>query len=160
MAYTGFISHSNHPDDIAIVNAIVSHNRAREFEFYVAEKDLRPGRALKDKILQSIRSSDCIVLICSVHSSQSQVVSWEIGVADSIGKLVIPLLVEGTPPPDYFFAREYIVVSPGNPGLDYGSLSQAMNKMREGRNLGRGLLAGALGLLVWASSEDDGPPEL
>ena len=62
---------------------------------YLYENDPRPGLYVSAKVKAQIAESDALVVLLTVNSQYSAYVQQEIGVAEGLGKLVIPLVQPG-----------------------------------------------------------------
>ena len=62
---------------------------------YVFEEDPQPGRYLSEKIQAAIRTSDAVVVFLTTNSHFAPFVQQEIGFAEGLNKLIIPLVQPG-----------------------------------------------------------------
>ena len=89
-AYTVFISHSSKEKWIA--GQISKEIKALGAQTWLDLKDLRGGDEIRRSIKRGIRASQEAVVLLSANSITSQWVSYEVGVADSQGKRITPIL--------------------------------------------------------------------
>lgn len=93
MAYRVFISHST--SDLGLVTSLANLLSKFGMKVVVAEWYLRPGVSLDEKVLESIRSSDCLVALLTRSGTRSAWVHHEIGCARGLNVPVIPLVEKG-----------------------------------------------------------------
>ena len=89
-AYTVFISHSLKEEWIA--GQISKEIIALGAKTWLDLKDLHGGDEIRRSIKRGIRASQEAVVLLSANSITSQWVSYEVGVADSQGKRITPIL--------------------------------------------------------------------
>ena len=90
MGYQVFISHST--KDEKLVSSIKNALEDADISVYLAEEHLQPGENLPNKIIQNIKSSDCMVVVLTNMGKRSQFVNQEIGAARMANKAVIPMV--------------------------------------------------------------------
>ena len=90
MGYQVFISHST--KDRKLVSSIKNALEDADISVYLAEEHLQPSENLPNKILQNIKSSDCVVVVLTDMGKRSQFVNQEIGAARMVNKAVIPMI--------------------------------------------------------------------
>lgn len=89
-AYTVFISHSSKESWIA--KQISKEIESLGAETWLDVKDLRGGDEIRRSIKRGLRASHEAVVLLSANSLTSQWIIYEVGVADSQGKRVTPIL--------------------------------------------------------------------
>jgi len=94
MAYKVFLSHST--KDERTIRSIIKLLQQRGLEVFVAEWHINPGADLTSNIMNSIRSSHCVLALLTKNGVRSTWVNQEIGYALGLKKLVIPLVEKGT----------------------------------------------------------------
>lgn len=105
------------------------------------------SQSLRDQI----QSSDCVLAIISAESADIDNVGYEIGLADSLNRPVIPIVEEGVAIPTFLFGKEYILIDRDQPKLSYQRAADYLNKLKlekEQRNAIGGVLLLGLGLLL------------
>jgi hypothetical protein len=68
---------------------------SRNISTYIAELSLEPGVSLSKKISDSIRNSDIVLAVLSKKGTRSEWVNQEIGMANALGKIIIPVVENG-----------------------------------------------------------------
>ncbi len=76
-----FLSHSNHPDDLNIIELLNLGFRLIGVNLYIAERDPKPSDRLSDKLKSKIDASDAVLVLYSSYASESKDVNWEVGYA-------------------------------------------------------------------------------
>jgi hypothetical protein len=78
-------------------------------EVFVAEDSVRPSESLPDRLSQAIAACDMFVVLWSANAKASGWVSQEIGKAHSLGKPILPLVLEDElPVPGFIGQIKYI----------------------------------------------------
>jgi hypothetical protein len=160
MAYRIFISHSvaDHP----WVEWLGAHAGTIGIAAYLYENDPQPGLYISDKVKGHIAECDALVVLLTVNSQYSPYVQQEIGVAEGLGKLVIPIVQPGVDQRSLAMlaGREFISFDRQNPQTALqiflgwlNSLSAQKSQEEANRNLA---LFGLAGLLLVALSRDSG----
>ena len=90
MSYKVFVSHSTR--DMELVMSIRNELRKAGMIVYLAEEHLQPGKNLPRKIIENIKSSDCVVVLLTYMGNRSQFVNQEVGAARIINKPIIPMV--------------------------------------------------------------------
>lgn len=92
-----FVSHSNSPEDILLLDKMTESFDRCGISTYVAERTPEPGYPLWAKIEAAIRRADAILVLFTEKGSQSGDIREEIGMAIGARKTkrVIPLVQEG-----------------------------------------------------------------
>lgn len=90
MGYKVFVSHS--VKDRNLVLNIRNQLKRAGVNVYLAEEHPQPGMNLPQKIINNIKSADCIVVVLTDAGVRSQFVNQEVGAARSINKPIIPMV--------------------------------------------------------------------
>ena len=90
MHYTVFLSHSSRNRNLVI--SIRNQLKKAGIGVYLAEEHPQPGKNLPQKIINNIKSSDCVVVLLTDTGVRSQFVNQEIGAARALNKPVIPMV--------------------------------------------------------------------
>lgn len=90
MHYTVFLSHSSRNRNLVI--SIRNQLKKAGIGVYLAEEHPQPGKNLPQKIINNIKSSDCVVVLLTDTGVRSQFVNQEIGAARALSKPVIPMV--------------------------------------------------------------------
>jgi hypothetical protein len=106
---------------------------------YFAELYPEPGVTLWEKIKGMIHNSDAVIVLWTKNAKNSAFVNQELGYAEALNKLIIPLVEQGVAPEGLLAGREYI---PYRRGRDVESFSMLCNaiykfllrKMKKKRN--------------------------
>jgi len=61
---------------------------------YLAEEDPRPGMNLPQKIINNVKSADCMLVLLTDTGIRSRFVNQEIGAAKAINMRIIPMVEE------------------------------------------------------------------
>lgn len=122
MRYKVFVSHSTR--DMKLVTNIRDDLKKAGMIVYLAEEHLQPGKNLPQKIIDNIKSSDCMVVLLTYMGSRSQFVNQEIGAARMIKKPIIPMVERKIEKKvgGLLAGLEYILFDKANP-------KQAINKV-------------------------------
>ncbi|UCG42410.1 MAG: toll/interleukin-1 receptor domain-containing protein [candidate division WOR-3 bacterium] len=115
MAYKVFISHSAR--DQGLVMALSRQFVQFGVDVLVAEWYVQAGQPLSAKVRSQMEDSDCVVVLLTRDGQRSHWVQQEIGIAVRAGKLVIPLVEQGTPQEELGILGgvEYISYDPTQP---------------------------------------------
>ena len=90
MDYKVFLSYST--KDMGLVVKIRDDLTKAGISVYLAEERPEPGKTLSQKIMENIKSSDCMIVLLTDIGIRSQYVNQEIGAARMIDKPVIPMV--------------------------------------------------------------------
>jgi hypothetical protein len=93
---------------------------------YLAELSPEPGVTLWEKIKGMIGSSDIVIVLWTKSARSSAFLNQELGYADSLNKLIIPLAERGTDAEGLLAGREYISFERGRDAEAYSSLCDAL----------------------------------
>jgi hypothetical protein len=104
-----FVSYSTH--DLKNVAELQQSLAGTGVDVFVAEHSVAASEALSEKISSAIASCDLFVVLWSAKAKASDWVSQEIGKAHSLGKTILPLLLdEGLTLPGFISGLKYIPV--------------------------------------------------
>lgn len=87
-----FISYST--DDLKNVDQLKVLLENSGVEVFVAEHSVLPGQNLPEEIKKAIRDCDVFILLWSQSARGSDWVPQEIGIAQELGKQIVPLVLE------------------------------------------------------------------
>jgi hypothetical protein len=115
MAYKVFISHSTR--DQGLVTGLANMLNRYGVDVLVAEWYLQPGQPVATKILQQIKSADCVVVFLTRDGIRSGWVQQEIAAALGSHRLLVPLAEKGTPARELAALQglEWIEYDPSSP---------------------------------------------
>lgn len=83
----------------------------------LSDKDLQPGHAsLREGVRRQIQSASKVIIVWSPSSASSQWVNYELGLADALGKVIIPVVVRGEMQrlPSQVQGRQVVVLDEGD----------------------------------------------
>lgn len=151
MAYKVFISHTAAEADLPFLNEILKRSATMGVQCYMAQHDTQAGTSLKDKLRQQIVECNCVLAFITKSSINSDWVKVEMGIAEGLQKLVIPVLENGVPCPSYLLGKEYIPFDPADVPKTAAATAQYIGRLvleSEKKNaIGALLLAG---IALWA----------
>ncbi len=104
-----FVSYSR--DDVGISDQIVMALKANNFQPIIDRTDIAAAEDWKERLGDMILSADTVLFVLTKSSAGSQTCAWEAEYAASLGKRLIPVLVEpldGVTPPDQLVGINYI----------------------------------------------------
>ena len=88
-----FVSYSR--ADAAIADEIVAGLEfAERFDVFIDRDAIHEGEAWQARLQSLIETSDAIVFLLSPHSASSEVCHWEVELAASLSKRIIPVLLD------------------------------------------------------------------
>jgi hypothetical protein len=90
MSYTVFLSHSSRNRNLVI--NVRDELKKAGIGVYLAEEHPQPGKNLPQKILNNIKSANCMVVLLTDTGLRSQFVNQEIGAAKALNKPIIPMV--------------------------------------------------------------------
>jgi len=105
-----FLSHSNHLKDQPIINLVDLGFRIMGIDLYIAEREQRPSETFKNKLQTRIEGSDLVLVLYTIHASQSKDVNWEIGCAVSANKKTYFISEKGVKKPVAHEGEEHFVL--------------------------------------------------
>jgi hypothetical protein len=91
-----FISHAG--QDKSVADAICFALEAQGVRCWIAPRDIRPGMAWPEAIIDAIEGTNIMVLVLSGHSNRSEQVMREVSEAVHHGSVVIPFRIEDVVP--------------------------------------------------------------
>ena len=107
MAHDVFISYSS--EDKAVADAVCATLEGRKIRCWIAPRDVLPGIAYAEALIDGITRSRLIVLVFSKNSNKSQQVMREVERAVNKGIPIIPFRIEDVTPSK---AMEYFLSAP------------------------------------------------
>ena len=115
MAYKVFISHSTR--DFGLVTSLANLLHKFGVEVFVAEWYLQPGESLETKVLDQIKSSNCIVVLLTHDGIRSNWVHQEIDFSLQSNIPIIPIVERGVDSREIgaLQGKEYIEYDPYEP---------------------------------------------
>jgi len=159
MAFKVFISYSHKDRDI--VNSLYSVLKQSGINVYAAIFYPEPGKQISQKILEEMKSSDCVLLLLTHDSVMSQWVLNEIGMAKALDRLIIPVVEKNVEIPNILAGLEYIKFDKNNPLItidyirEYFHYLTSWKEHEDRTRLGFGLAALLFGLILVSSSSKD-----
>jgi hypothetical protein len=155
--YSVFVSHSVR--DMYVVDTLSHLLDVYGITSIVAEREIKAGTPLSEKIAKQIDASDSIVAFLTIDGSNSEWVSQELGYAKKAGKLVIPIAEEGVKVKGFIEGLEYIKFDRNKPyeafvALNKYVVSAATQKEEQGKQALLALAFLGLLLLLAASSKE------
>ena len=113
MAYDIFISYRR--TDQAVARALVEQLEARGVKVWWDQK-IEGGEDWRDAIVAGLEAAEALVILFSEECNESKQLKKELAIADTLDKLVIPVLIEDTKPKGHYLyelaARNWIQVYP------------------------------------------------
>ena len=126
MPYDIFLSYRR--SDQAIARALVTELEARGVAVWWDQK-IEGGEDWRDAIVAGLEASGTLVILFSEECNESKQLKKELAIADTLNKLVIPILIEDTKPKGHYLyelaARNWIQVFP-NPASRAGDLAERL----------------------------------
>jgi hypothetical protein len=154
-----FVSYSTH--DLKNVSQLQQSLTGTGVEVFVAEHSVHASEPLSDTISSAISGCDLFVLLWSKNAKASEWVSQEIGKAHSLGKTILPLVIdEGLSLPGFISGLKYIpvfrnpeaaIAEAQNVVLRHFQTKQALATQKEQENARNLLVLG--GLVLWLFSQ-------
>lgn len=102
--------------------------------------------------------SDCFLAIIGTNMGQSRNVDFEMGMAASLNKPIVPIVEEGAEIPKNIVNRGYILLDKNNPRLSYERAAEYLSQLKleqEKRNSIGGLVLLGLGILLLGALASD-----
>jgi hypothetical protein len=148
VGYRIFLSHTAR--DANWANWVRQEAARISIEVYMFEHDPQPGRDLAEKVKNAIRMCDAVVVLLTPNSENAPYVQQEIGFAQGIPKLVIPLVWPGVNARSFAMlqGKEFVTFDPRQattalkPVLDY------IGRLKNQKELGQAILGIAAIVLV------------
>jgi TIR domain len=88
-----FISYAGSDRDQA--RRLLSELQNLKVHGWMDQTDLTGGGAVASSIRDALRHANAVVVLLSPTSLKSQWVNFELGAAEALGKIIIPVLIEG-----------------------------------------------------------------
>lgn len=147
-------------EDRDLVAQVAGVIQGHGVECYIASRDYQLGHPLPNKVEANIRTSDSLVALLTEGGVHRDWVNQEIGFAQGIRKLIIPIVEVGVEPGGFLAAIEHLPLDRANPahGLDVlGSYLSGLRQKKETTELivGAAVVA-ALVVIIVLSSEGGG----
>jgi hypothetical protein len=95
---------------------------------YLAELFPEPGATLWEKIKRMIQRSDIVIVLWTKNAQNSAFLNQELGYAESLNKLIIPLAERGTTAEGLLAGREYIPFERERDAEAYSTLCHSLYK--------------------------------
>jgi hypothetical protein len=114
MPTTVFLSHAI--ADLDLVVKVEQHMRPLDVKLYKYEDDPQGGGSLALKLDQRIRESDVVVVLLTKNSELRPSLHSEVGIARTLGKLIIPVIELGLDAHQFVFLQglEWVVLDTAN----------------------------------------------
>jgi hypothetical protein len=88
-----FLSHAT--ADAEHVELVSRQIEALGIDVYLAEHDPKPGTSIVQKVEETLKRSDAVVVLITSTSVNSAYVQQEIGLARAYGKVIVPIIEKG-----------------------------------------------------------------
>jgi hypothetical protein len=152
MSYKVFISYST--KNINEVNHIKKMLAHSSIDVFVAEYSLLPGQPLSETIINAINNCDLFLLLWSNSAKESEWVPQEIGVARSINKTILPVILEQNLSLPGFISNLKYLNGYKNPEKALECLQTNVFKNAEQKQKNEGLIWLGLGAaILWLTSK-------
>lgn len=157
MGYQVFLSHSMGEADRDLVAQLAGVIQSHGVECYIASRDYQLGHYLPEKIAANLRSSDSLVVLLTNGGAHRDWVNQEIGFAQGLKKLVIPVVEVGVEPTGFLAGIEHLQldrVDPAHGLQELGGYLAGLRQKKETTELiiGAAVVA-ALVVVIVLSSE-------
>jgi len=86
-----FLSYARGDEDVA--RELAAGFRDAELSGWMDQSDIATGKAIADKVKESLQQASAIVVLVSERSLKNQWVQFELGAALGMGKSIIPILI-------------------------------------------------------------------
>lgn len=96
MTYEVFFSHNS--EDFSWADKIKNEAEKEGIKVYLYEDDPQPGKYVAEKVKETIRRCDSVIFFLTKNSQKSAYVQQEIGFAQALNKLIIPIVDKGANP--------------------------------------------------------------
>src|SRR6266700_404854 len=110
-----FVSHSMGVRDLDVLHCLLAEAEGRNIAYYLAERDPRFGGLLTDKIKGALQEAHCVLVLWTRDGAHSGYVNQEIGFAEHLGRLIIPVVERGVDPKGFLIGKEYIELDRDEP---------------------------------------------
>ncbi len=105
-----FLSHSNNLEDQPIIHLVDLGFRIIGIDLYIAEREPTPSETFRKKLQTRIEGSDLLLILYTIHASQSKDVNWEIGCAVSAKRKTYFICEKGVKKPAAHEGEEHFVL--------------------------------------------------
>jgi hypothetical protein len=140
-------------DDVEIVSKLCALVRVGHVEVFRDKDGIRPGEQWELVITESLDACDCLVLFWSANSARSESVKAEYSSAMSLGKSVVPVLLDKTELPqdlgkyEWIDFRSFVVVRPVMKEMERTEMSITRRVVAAPARAAGAFIGGMLGLL-------------
>ena len=150
MAYTVFLSHSG--DDSQVAQWLASHSLSIGVGVYLFERDAQPGTIVSEKIKREIERADALVVFLTPDSQGSAYVHQEIGYAEALKKLIVPIVFPGFKKSNLAMldGREYVAFDDQAPQSALQCLLNFLSEKKQAKENVQAALVALGGLLLVA----------
>lgn len=117
---------------------------------YVAQYDAHAGVRLPDEIKKNIQGCDIFAVLWSSNAKTSDWVAQEVGIAESLKKIIVPIVLERDLKPSGFISDRKYVAAFDDLETAISELKSIVDgEMKKKDETGKAILAiGAIGLLI------------
>lgn len=146
-----FISHSI--VDLSVVVRMHELLSLSGIRIYVAEFQQEPGADIAAKIRRMVQNSDYVIALLTSSALRSSFVNYELGLADTLRKPIIPLVEKGAESelPAFLKGREYLSFDLNDAEYTIEWVVKYLNKIRVKKaEEEANAIAGLVGLLIVA----------
>ncbi len=78
MTFKVFVSHTAQANDLLLINEILQRSAVLGIQCYMAEHDTSAGIELKEKLKARIAEANCVLVLVTKATADSDWVKWEI----------------------------------------------------------------------------------
>lgn len=110
-----FLSHKQDESNADLVHALYASLEGLGLRVFVAEYFRQPGTPVTVKVQEELDRSDVFIALLTKEGTDSAAVNQEVGYAVKAGKLVVPLIENGTKPTMFLYGLEGIHFDRFNP---------------------------------------------
>lgn len=157
MGYKVFLSHSMGEADRDIVAQLAGVIQGHGVECYIASRDYQFGQRLPEKIEANLRVSDSLVVLLTKGGTHRDWVNQEIGLAQGLKKLIIPVVEIGVEPGGFLVGIEYLELDRSNSANGLQQLGAYLAGLRQRKETSDLMVAAAvvaaLVVVIMLSSE-------
>lgn len=151
-----FVSHNMSPQDWDIIQGLLGEAPGRNINYYLAERHPNFGHQLTEKIKAAIRQAHCVLVLWTRDGAHSEWVNQEVGFAEQLGRLIIPIVESGATPKGFLVGKEYISLDRADPEKTILAATEYLERIRmaeESKQKAALVVLGILGLLFLLSRE-------
>ncbi len=154
MAYTVFLSHSG--ADSQVAQWLATHSASIGVKVYLFERDVQPGTIVSIKIKREIERADALVVLLTPHSQGSAYVQQEIGYAEALKKLIVPIVFPGFEKSNLAMLDgcEYVAFDNRAPQSALQSLLSFLSEKKQAKDNAQAVLVGLGSLILLAILAD------